>query len=210
MKTQFKIYTNKMLSLLLTIFVFAFAAEALDKTDVSAPRGISAKVYSTAVENLTQKLKAELVNENVMLSLTAVDQYKISRNQIGLKGEGFCILTEDNNQIPIQFDIRLNSATNTVIDIKYDFPELVNNSENAPPATEEILMQELMKQISRDYKTTNIVVSIDNFEKAAAAENQNEFSGEGEVRIGDFEWKRVNFQIQLNANSNGKVNYQLR
>lgn len=211
MRKHTNISTNRIISLFLTVFVLAFAANASDKTDVSFFKGVQEKTYTVAVKNLVQKLKTDFADDNVKLNLTSVTQYRISKNLIGLKGEGFCVLP-DNNKLPIHFDVQIDKTKNSVLDIKYDFPELTANSENAPETTEEILMQELMKQISRDYKTTNIVVSIDNFEKTASSDIQNEFSGQGEVRIGDFEWKRVDFNLSLNSQNKAAkmVKYKLR
>lgn len=210
MKRNFNLFAVKTLSLLVAIFVTSLAVNAAASSDVNNPKGVSDKNFSIAVRNLTEKLKTDLANDNVAVNLTTIKQYQIAKNQVGLKGEGFCILTDDNNKLPIQFDVQIDNAKNAVIDVKYDFPELVAESEFAPATTEEILMQELMKQISSDYKTTNIVVSIDNFEKTAASTDQNEFNGQGEVRIGDFEWKKIDFQIQLKETSAEKVKYQLR
>ena len=58
-----------------------------------------------------------------------------------------------------------------------------------------------MTQISKDYSTTNIVISIDGFDAARLASNQTKYEGTGEVRIGDFEWRKIKFNVVLDSQS---------
>lgn len=154
------------------------------------------KNYQLVTRNLSEKLQSDLANDNVTVKLNKVEEYKISKNEIGLKGDGICLMTDNNNQLPIQFDVKVNTVNQSVSEVKYDFVE--SASEYAPTSNEEILMQELMKQISRDYKTENIVIAIDAFENVANSSNGKEFTGIGEVRIGDLVWNKIKFDVVVN------------
>jgi hypothetical protein len=49
------------------------------------------------------------------------------------------------------------------------------------------------------------VISIDNLETL-----ENQLKGTGEVRIGDFEWRRIEFDAALNKKGVGTVKYKIQ
>jgi hypothetical protein len=76
---------------------------------------------------------------------------------------------------------------------------------------EEILMKELMKKISQDYKTTNITIAIDGFEQERISIDKNEFKGKGEVKIGEVEWNTISFDVVLDEDKNPtKIEYKIQ
>jgi len=152
---------------------------------------------SILAENLSKKLQNDLAKQDVSVTFTNVQEYKISANQIGVKGDGVCLINEENNQMPIRFNAKINTSSQVVSDIEYDFVEPVPSY--APTSNEEILMQELMKQISKDYSTQNIVIAIDGYEDVSTLTNRKEFTGVGEVRIGDFVWNKIKFDVVMNS-----------
>ncbi len=82
---------------------------------------------------------------------------------------------------------------------------------SADTNNEEILMMELMKKISQDYKTTNITIAIDGFEQEQISSDNEEFKGKGEVRIGEVEWNIINFDVVLDDNKNvKKIEYKIQ
>lgn len=150
---------------------------------------------SLVVDNLSAKLKTDLAKTDVSVKLSNVKQQKISRDEIAVKGDALALLTADNNQLPIRFTAKINVAQKSVSDITYDFVEAASAPEYAPTSSEEFLMKTLMKRISRDYKTDNIVIALDGVEGKSNLSNLKEFSGVGEVRIGDLEWSKIKFDV---------------
>lgn len=191
-------------SLIITLVCFFAFSNAFASADTK-------QIHSLVVNNLQKKLKTDLANENVSVKLNKIEEYKISKNQVGLKGSGFCLITSENNRLPMTFDVKVNSSNLRVVDIKYDFAELNDASESAPSANEEVLMKELMGKISQDYKTQNIVISIDGMENVSNVTNQKEFAGIGEVRIGTLVWNKIKFDVVFgDANNTAtKVTYKI-
>lgn len=183
-----------------TVCLFAFT---------SAFASVGEKNNSLIVKNLSKKLQNDLALKSVTVQLKNVEEYRISKSEIGFKGDAVCILEDKNNQLPITFDAKLDAANQSLTDIVYDFVEPV--SEFAPSSNEEILMKELMKKISKDYKTDNIVIAVDGVENVSNVNNEKEFTGIGEVRIGDLVWNKVKFDVVLDVKNKlaTKVIYQL-
>ncbi len=128
-----------------------------------------------------------------------------------MKGNGFCVLKGENNQLPMRFDVKVNPDNLSVSEINYDFAELTDASEYAPSFNEEVLMKELVGKISQDYKTQNVVIAIDGVENVSNVTNQKEFTGIGEVRIGTLVWNKIKFDVVFADASNAatKVIYKV-
>lgn len=191
---------------ILSLFVFAtvFASNGKDaaKSNVS-----SSRTSTLIVKNLTKILKTDLVQENIAVNLGNLEQTAISNNEIKLQGNATCVLPIENTQLPITFEAKFNLAKQTIDDIKYTFVE----SEYAPTSEEETLMKELMRQISRDYKTQDIVIALDNFETSASVGNKLHYKGIGEVKIGAVQWSRIDFDITLNSDKKAaKIEYKIK
>ncbi len=108
--------------------------------------------HSLVTQNLSKKLQSDLADSNLTVKLNSVEEYEISGSEIGLKGSATCLLAEQNNQLPLEFEIKINSANQNILDVKYNFVEAPADI-YSPTSNEEILMKELMGKISRDYKT---------------------------------------------------------
>ena len=164
---------------------------------VANASAVSAKNYQLLTKELSQRVQADLANDSATVKLNNVKEYRVSRSEIGLTGDAICITGE--NQMPFQFDAKINTPQRKVSEINYNF---VDDAANYSPAsTEDVLMKELMAQISRDYKTTNILIAIDNFQEVGADENGKKIVGIGEVRIGDLVWNDIKFDVSLDANT---------
>lgn len=167
----------------------------------------SEKNYQLLTKNLSKKIQTDLASENITVKLKRVEEFKVSKTQIGLTGDATAVLTDE--QKPIRFEVKLNTANGTISDIVYDFVEAA--ADYNPTSSEEFLMKELMSQISRDYKTDNIVIAIDAFENVGATGAGNKFLGVGEVRVGDLVWNKIKFDVVLDAETQkaSKVVYKI-
>ena len=193
MTGQIKRSTRKSFLLLVICLVFSSSALAIGENN-----------YLLVAQNLSKKLQNDLADANLTVKLNSVEEYEISGSEIELKGSATCLLTKRNDQLPLEFEMKVNPANQNVLDVKYNFVEAPADV-YAPSSNEEILMKELMAKISRDYKTENIVIVIDAVEKVAGANDANKFLGVGEVRIGDMVWNKIKFDVVLDAQT-GKAN----
>ncbi len=187
MTGQIKHSACKSFLLLVICLVFSSSALAVGKNN-----------HLLITENLSKKLQADLAESNVAVKLNSVEEHEISGSEIELKGSAICLLTERSSQLPLEFEIKVNPTNQNVLHVKYNFVEAIADIYE-PTSSEEILMKELMAKISRDYKTENIVIAIDAFEKVAGANDANKFLGVGEVRIGDMVWNKIKFDVVLDA-----------
>lgn len=164
----------------------------------SSALAIGENNHLLVTQNLSKKLRSDLADSSLTVKLKSVEEYEISGSEIELKGSATCLLTKQDNPLPLEFEIRVNPANQSVLDVKYNFVEAPAEV-YAPTSNEEILMKQLMTQISRDYKTENIVIAIDAVEKIRDANDADKFSGVGEVRIGDMVWNKIKFDVVLDA-----------
>lgn len=206
MKNFRKLSNLSNLSLVLAVILsLTTFSTANGKSDIAYPKS-SSKNYSAITENLSQKLKSDLSENNLSVKLKMVEESQVTNREIVVKGEAICILPTENTQLPLQFEARLNKSSNSLEDVKYVFIE----SNYAPSASEDVLMKEIMRQISKDYKTDQIVIAIDGFESTKLNETQKNVKGLGEVRVGDLVWKKITFDVVMNAdNKAAKVNYKI-
>ncbi|MCD9188524.1 MAG: hypothetical protein LUM44_19050 [Pyrinomonadaceae bacterium] len=195
---------TSVLAVILSLTTFS-VANGNSKKDTAYPK-TSAKNYSVIAQNLSQKLKSELAENNLSVKLKTVEESQVTNREIVVKGEAVCILPTENTQLPLQFEAILNKSNNLLEDVKYVFVE----SNYAPSASEDVLMKEIMKQISKDYKTSQITIAIDGFESTKLNENQKSVKGLGEVRVGDLVWKKITFDVVMDAdNRASKVDYKI-
>ena len=60
-------------------------------------------------------------------------------------------------------------------------------------------MREIMEKIHNDYKTTQIVIAIDDFQQID--QQNNVYKGSGEVRVGGMMWKQIDFKVKCKCNA---------
>lgn len=192
---------------IISLFAFSAVFASNGGKDAAKANVSSSRTSTLVVQNLTQILKADLVQEKVAVRLGNLEQTAVSSNEVVLQGDATCVLPVENTQLPITFEARFNLASQTVDDIKYTFVE----SEYAPTSEEEILMKELMQKISRDYKTQEIVIALDNFETSATNGNRLQYKGIGEVKIGSVQWSKIDFDVTMNSNKTAaKIEYKIK
>ncbi len=189
---------NYILTNLLLVLIFSVSAVfAFEKS----------KALSLLEQNLSNRLKAELLTEKVTVKFTNIQQNELSNSEVYIIGDGLAVLPSEKTELPIKFKAEVNPVEEVVSDIEYAFVE----SDYAPTTDEEFLMRHLLKKIAADYKTENVVIAIDGFETENAAGSATEYKGMAEVRIGDVEWKRIDFDVVLNGKKEAaKVVYKLR
>lgn len=184
------------------LLVLTFSVSAVFAGDLT-----NNKALSLLEQNLSTRLKAELVTDNVTVKFTKVQQNELSNSEVYLIGDGVAVLPAEKTELPIKFKAEVNPVEEVVSDVEYVFVE----SDYAPTSDEEILMRHLLKKIAADYKTENVVIAIDGFETENVLGNQKEFKGLAEVRVGDVGWQRIDFDVVLNRDKNAeKVEYKLR
>jgi hypothetical protein len=165
---------------------------------MQANGAVKADRYKTAiVQKLTEKLRVDLADNSVEVKLNDVRDSEISKSVLDFNGRALAVVTSDKTELPFQFTAKVNLNKQDIENISYQFVEA--GSEFAPSLAEDNLMKELMTKISRDYETTNIVISIDGFDTARVTSFQTKYEGIGEVRIGDLEWRKIKFNIVLDA-----------
>jgi hypothetical protein len=165
---------------------------------MQASASVKSDRYKTAiVAKLTDKLRTDLADNTVEVKLNAVRDTELSKNEISFDGQALAVVKNDKTALPFQFTAAVNLNNQSIETIDYRFVEA--DSVFAPSAAEDNLMKGLMSQISRDFKTTNIVISIDGFEEAQLTSSETKYEGIGEVRIGDFEWRKIKFNVVLDS-----------
>jgi hypothetical protein len=106
-----------------------------------------------------------------------VENREVSQIEMNLDGSAVAVVKQDKTELPLEFNAKINLNSQSVEDISYQFVEspVDGSSEFAPSAAEGSLMKELMTQISKDYQTKNIVISIDGFETAKMTPDQTAY-----------------------------------
>lgn len=189
------------LNLLLVFFLFTLSAStvAAETKDTSAKVLLNTEeTYSIAAKGLTKKMETDLVLSDIKVKFLKVERYAISKSQIGLRGEGSCQLSAEDNALPIHFDVKINAAARNVTEVAYNFVEAEETDESNPVALSEnetFVTRQLMEKIKADYKTENIVVAIDFLNDKNSDNGAKTFTGAGEVRVGDLVWKKISFEI---------------
>ncbi|MGC2238072.1 MAG: hypothetical protein WA584_18065 [Pyrinomonadaceae bacterium] len=193
---------------LAAVMLFSSAAAFADNSDVASAKGVSDRTISTISANLSKKLQVDLADNTATVKISDIERQQLSKNQVDFKGSAFCILKSENTQLPIKFEAKINPQTQDVSDINYSFVE--ENDEFSPTTTEEVLMKELMKQVSVDYKTDSIVIAIDGFETVPSA-NGKILKGNGEIKIGEVKWSKINFDVMLDdENKPAQIKYDIK
>jgi hypothetical protein len=198
---------NFLILSLIALAIFSVQAKPNDSINVSLKID---RYRSAIVQKLTEKLRVDLADNNVEVKLNNVQNNEISKSQIDFDGNALAVVKNDKTELPFQFNAKVNLTNQSVEEINYKFVEATPEFE--PSMVEGSLMKELMAQISNDYKTTNIVIAIDGFEAAKITSNETKYEGIGEVRIGDFDWRKVKFNVVLDSQNQTatKISYEVQ
>ncbi|MDQ4120307.1 MAG: hypothetical protein M3209_02425 [Acidobacteriota bacterium] len=189
---------NFLLAALTTILSFTVFAAASTVSNANYARS-----SQIALEALSNKIKSDSGVKDISLKFEKVNQYNASKSAIGVKGNARYFINSEF-VAPLTFDVKLDAAKLNVLHINYDFEDADDTIAIGSPV-EENITQRLLKQIGNQFKTANVVISIDNLETL-----ENQLKGTGEVRIGDFEWRRIEFDAMLNKKGVAAVKYKIQ
>lgn len=171
------------------------------------------ETVSLAVKSLSKKLQNDLMLKSVSVKFSKIEGYVISGRQIGIKGEGTCRLDGETNDLPLNFDVKIDVGKRAATDVKYVFLNMEGATDaNSTLASEDVITQRLLKQIKDDYKTENIVIAIDSLEEKSLENGEKEYVGTGEIRLNSFNWKKINFDVKgsLEKAKVSVVKYQIK
>lgn len=200
--------------LLLILFISFTNASAMNNTNADTPKAVAEKSYSIAVKHLTNELQNTFNDKTVSFRLTNLRQDIDNRQAVQVEGEGLAVFDAKQENLPLHFSFSTDANGVTVSNLTYEFlaaDVAADNveSNDAPDKVESALMREIMKQIHNDYKTTQIVITIDDFQKIDSQDNV--YEGSGEIRLGGLVWKQIDFKVKLDdKNEKAKdVNYKI-
>ncbi len=191
-------HTFKKINLtILALMVFA-TLSINAKANNATNAGLKIDRYKNAIiQKLAEKLRVDLADPNVEVRMNDVRNNEISSTRLNFDGEALAVVKDDKTELPLQFTAKVNLTNQSVEDVDYKFVE--SSPEFAPSDVQGNLMTNLMTQISKDYKTTDIVIAIDNFDTSKTSSDQMKYEGTGQVRIGDFEWRTINFNVVVDS-----------
>jgi hypothetical protein len=150
-----------------------------------------------AAKSLSKKLQNDLLLKNVSVKFKKIEGYMISSKQIGIKGEGTCRLDGEANDLPLNFDVKIDVTKRAATDIRYVFLNMEGAvNANSVLTPEDLITEKLLQQIKGDYKTENIVIAIDSLEGKSLENGEKKFIGTGEIRLNGFDWKKINFDVK--------------
>lgn len=202
MKKQVNLLNLKKFAVAL-VCCFAFSNVCAASTSAAEKLAVS-----LLTNDLSARLKTDLAKTDVTVELGGVEQREVSKNTIEIKGDGVCLFDKQNERLPLRFEAKINVAQKTVSSVSYDFIETSDAesapADYAPTSNEEFMVKELMKQVSRDYKTENIVVALDAVEGTENSKSEKRFSGYGEIRIGDLQWNKIKFDVTVDESGKTK------
>lgn len=168
------------------------------------------QIENLVARELGAKLRAELAVENVAVKIRALENRPNAAGEVDLRGRATAFVPQDDTELPLEFDAKIDLVRLDVARLNYQFVESLPDS--APSAVKENLMKELMTRFSADYRTTNVVISIDGFDAAEQSTGETAYEGVGEVRIGDLEWNKIKFNVKIDSQSRKvtKILYQFQ
>lgn len=200
MKNQYGFRSFYIIIFVITLAMSAAQVNASVKTD---------HYRNAIVQKLTQQLRTDLSVKNIQVKLNDIRDSEISNSRINFNGKALAVVINDKTSLPFEFSAQVNSRSQNIEGVTYQFVN--ENTDFAPVAAEDMLMKQIMTQISKDYKTTNIVISIDGFDASQLNSNQTKYNGYGEVRIGE-QWKKINFNVVLDSQNQtaDKISYEVQ
>lgn len=175
------------------LIIFSFAAISVlanDNDSVRAIRISKDESISIAAKGLSKKMQTDLASKQISVKFTKAEQYFISDSEIGLRGEGTCRIDGDANDLPINFDIKIDVNKRSADDVRYVF---LNMKGEAGLTVEDVVTEKLLQKMKNDFKTENVVVAIDYVNDATLENGEKGLIGAGEVRLNGMVWKKIEF-----------------
>lgn len=198
---------------LLLYGLFVLAAISIFSAMVSAAALSREQTLTLAKQSLSQKLKSDLVLKNVHVKFNKIQSYNQVSETVEIKGEGTCRLDSEVSDLPVYFEVTIDTNQQQASDVGYVFLNIEGVVDAASTVTTEDLMtNELLNRLKNDFKTENIVVAIDFVNQETVANSKKQIFGAGEVKLNGMIWKKINFEARLDQNADGVSNlkYQLK
>lgn len=159
--------------------------------------------YKRIADSLTTQMQIDMSDKTLNVEITRASEMQISKDKQTLFGDAYYTSAKNAEEhIPMYFEAEFNSKTNKISIVDYTFLD------SESQINENYLQRLILKQLGSDYKTDNVVLSIDNIGQITEASNTEKFRGVGVARIGGMVWKQIKFEVSLNSDSE-KVIYKL-
>lgn len=168
-------------------------------TNISAA-AVNSKNYVLVADRLAALMSKDLADRSLKVEIIRASEMEMSKNRRIFFGEAMYISGKAERQTPVYFEAVVDK--NTVAMVDYTFLE------DAAGASDVFLQKLLLKKLGADYRTDEIVISIDDVERIRDPDRTEKFRGFGEARIGSLIWKKIRFEIRL-AEDGEKILYRL-
>lgn len=196
---------------LFALFVTSFSSIASANDAVASTRLAKAETIAIAAKGLSKKLQNDLALKNVSVKFNQTDSYVISKTQIGIRGAGICQFDGKSNDLPVNFDVKIDISKRAATEVKYVFLNMEGTVDaNSTVTAEDIVTEKLLRQIKTDYKTENIVIAVDYVEDQASENGEKVYTGAGEVRMNGMEWRKISFDVKAGKEKGSAVKYQIK
>lgn len=174
------------------ISLFAKSADASSSIRLGKEESVA-----IAAKSLSKKLQSDLALKNVSVKFNQAESYVISGTQIGIKGEGICQFNGNANDLPVNFDVKIDVGKRAATDVKYVFLNMEGAVDaNSTVSAEDIVTEKLLRKIKNDYKTQNIVIALDYVKEQTLPNGEKGFTGAGEVRVNGMTWQKISFDAK--------------
>jgi hypothetical protein len=185
-------------SLIFCLFAAAVSTQANDA--VTFAKISKADSVSLAAKSLSKKLQNDLVLKSVSVKFSKIEGYLAANGHIGVRGEGTCRLDGEANDLPLNFDVKIDTRKRAATDVRYVFLNMEGATDaNSVLTPEDVITEKLLQKIKNDFKSENIVIAIDFLESKTLENGENAFTGAGEIRLNGFDWKKISFDVRADT-----------
>ncbi len=192
------------IAILLTANIFSMPAKKLNYSYKALNNMVS--------EKLKYKLQEDLFEEDLIVKIKTINGNQNSDDRFEMKGEAIYMFPKSNIKVPIRYEAQISLREREVKELNYDFVETKSEYEYAPTNIENVIMDSLLKKVSAEYKTEDVVMALDDEKNSIISEDQKTYKGFGYIQINNKEWKKVQFTIELSLSGKDarKVFYKLQ
>lgn len=192
-------FSFKSIALLMVFGLFVAQSSLLANTK-DAP-GVAklgkAESIAIAAKGLSKKLQNDLVLQNVSVKFNKAERYLISDTQIGIRGEGTCRLDNKANDLPLNFDVKIDVNKHSALDVKYVFLNMEGAVDaNSAVTNEDVVTEKLLQRIKNDYKTENIVIAVEYLNDQTLENGEKGLAGGGEIQVNGMGWQKISFDVK--------------
>lgn len=193
--------------------LFVLAIISILSVTVSAAAMSREQTLTLAKQSLSQKLKNDLVLKDVAVKFNKIQSYDAVSNTVEIKGEGTCRLDGEVNDLPVYFEVKIDTNSQKAANVGYVFLNVEGAVTTASTVTvEDVMTNELLNRLKNDLKTEAVVVAIDFVNQETANGGEKQIFGAGEVKLNGLIWKKIAFEARIgeSADSISNLKYQLK